>query len=121
MDGMELDHMEKVFFCAALLAASVATTHAAEVASQGAKLYGDVTRGREVVNRWCVSCHALGAPIDDRIPSLLALARNMARSEGAVRAFLMHPHEPMPPLEISNQQIEDIVAYLRTVRPESSP
>lgn len=112
--------MKTVFLFGALIVAPLAAIQAAEVASQGAKLYGDVTRGQEVVNRWCVSCHALGAPLDDRIPSLPALARNIARSEGAVRAFLMNPHEPMPPLEISNQQIEDILAYLRTVGPESS-
>lgn len=83
----------------------------------GAKLYGDAARGQEIVARWCVGCHTMGPTVDDRIPSFAALANNISHSEGAIRAFLMQPHKPMPPLEISTQQIEDIVAFLRSVQP----
>jgi len=85
-------------------------------APRGAKLYGDAARGREIVTRWCVECHSTGPTVDDRIPSFSALANNLSRSEGAIRAFLMQPHTPMPPLEISTQQIEDIIVFLRSVR-----
>ncbi|MGE3476530.1 MAG: cytochrome c family protein [Rhodospirillaceae bacterium] len=91
-----------------LLIASSPTANAAQ-------LYGDVERGREIAGRWCTGCHSTGGTQDDRIPSLPALARNLAGSERAIRAFLMQPHRPMPPLEISNQQIEDIVAYLHSL------
>ncbi len=91
--------------------------HGAQSASPGAKLYGDAARGREIAERWCAGCHAMGVTQDDRIPSFPALARSLPRSEGAVRAFLMQPHLPMPPLELGTQQIEDIVAYLRAVPP----
>lgn len=111
----------KYLLVAASLIASPFTAHGAEVSSQGAKLYGDAGRGRDVVERWCTGCHSIGVTQDDRIPSFPTLARNAARSEGAIRAFLMKPHKPMPPLEISNQQIEDIVAYLRSVQPAPPP
>ncbi|MGE3335252.1 MAG: cytochrome c family protein [Rhodospirillaceae bacterium] len=111
----------KYLLAAASLVASSFAAQGAQTASQAAKLYGDAGRGREVVARWCGGCHSLGATQDDRIPSFPALARNAARSEGAIRAFLMQPHKPMPPLEISTQQIEDIVAYLRSLQPAPGP
>jgi len=91
----------------------------ADIATKGAKLYGDAARGREVVDRWWSECHSRGETVDDRVPSLQALTKRMTRSEGAIRAFLMQPHSPMPPLEISTQQIEDIIAYLHTLPSES--
>ena len=90
-------------------------------AQRGVKLYGDAARGAEVVRRWCVGCHSAGPSVDDRIPSLRSLAADSRRSEGAIRAFLMQPHKPMPPLEISNQQIEDIIAYLGSIRGQATP
>lgn len=101
---------------AALCGLSPAAWTQETAAQSGAKQYGDATRGQGVVEMWCVSCHAKGAVVDDRIPSLAALAANQ-RSDGAICAFLMQPHKPMPPLEISTQQIEDIVAYLHTLKP----
>ena len=85
-------------------------------ARQGGKIYGDATRGKEIVEKWCVTCHSVGAPTDDRVPALSALAANPSKTDGVIRAFLMQPHRPMPPLELSTQQIEDIVAYLASIR-----
>lgn len=106
--------MKTIFLCATI-AIGASSANAAEVARPGSKLYGDAERGRAVVGMWCAGCHAAGDTLNDRIPSFSALAKSLSRSEGAVRAFLMQPHKPMPPLELSTQQIEDIVAYLRTV------
>jgi len=46
--------------------------------------------------------------------------------EGSLRVFLMEPHPPMPPISLSTQQIEDIIAFTKTfstapVRQPSSP
>lgn len=102
----------------AAVAAAPSATRTTD-APQGAKLYGDAARGKEIVARWCVGCHSAGPTVDDRIPSFAALANDLSGSEGAIRAFLMQPHKPMPPLEISTQQIEDIIAFLRSVQPSS--
>jgi mono/diheme cytochrome c family protein len=110
--------MKSLLLCAALATVSFAAG-AADAPRQGTKIYGDAARGRVVTEMWCVGCHSAGPTVDDRIPSFPALARNLSHSEGAIRAFLMQPHKPMPPLEISTQQIEDIIVYLRSYRPES--
>lgn len=109
----------KSFFLSMAIIATAFIAVAAETPRQGTKLYGDASRGREITAMWCIGCHSAGPTVDDRIPSFSALAQNFARSEGAIRAFLMRPHKPMPPLDLGTQQIEDIVAYLRSYQTES--
>ena len=118
--------MKNIMIAALLLCASgyTAATAAAPAtlkeARPGAKQYGSVEHGKEIVAMWCVGCHKTGARADDRVPSLIALAANPMRTDGAIRAFLMQPHKPMPPLELGTQQIEDIIVYLRTLAPRPS-
>ena len=77
------------------------------------KIYGNADAGRAAMERWCTGCHRATAPFADQAaPSLMQLAANADQSERAIRSFLMQPHSPMPPLELSNQMIEDIIAYL---------
>lgn len=84
--------------------------------------FGDPARGAEIARRWCVACHRTGTrTADDQIPSFPALAAAPERTDAAVRAFLMRPHSPMPPLALSVQQIEDLVAYVGTFRPAAPP
>ena len=92
----------------------MAPVTASEIAQLGAK-FGDVKRGEAIMGMWCIGCHLSGSSADDRAPSLAALAANTARADGVIRAFLMQPHKPMPPLELGTQQIEDIVAYLHNL------
>lgn len=110
----------KRLLLSAMLIACMSGANAADPAHDGAKLYGDADRGRAIAGRWCVNCHSAGPTVDDRVPSFPVLARDVTRSEGAIRAFLMQPHAPMPPLELGTQQIEDIIAYLRTFQPAPS-
>jgi mono/diheme cytochrome c family protein len=90
-------------------------------ASQGAKLYGDASRGDAIVKKWCSTCHGVGGTGTDRAPSLARLATDPSRTDGAIRAFLMLPHQSMPPLDLSAQEIEDFVAYLHTLKPANPP
>jgi len=85
----------------------------------GAKIYGNADSGKDIMERWCVGCHKSGPTLDDQIPTLESLAANPSRTDGVVRTFLMQPHRPMPPVELSTQQIEDIIAYLQTLRPKA--
>lgn len=89
---------------------------AADQRAAGAGLHGDVARGREISERWCMSCHRIdSATLNDQVPSFTSLAAS-SRTEAAIRGFLTRPHSPMPPLSLSNQQIEDVVAFLNTLK-----
>lgn len=87
----------------------------------GAPVHGDFARGEAIVKKWCVTCHAVGPSALDQAPTLGALATNTAKTEKAVRAFLMAPHSPMPPLPLATQEIEDIIAFFRGFPPDSPP
>jgi mono/diheme cytochrome c family protein len=49
------------------------------------------------------------------LPALLA---GKQRSADEIRGWLADPHPPMPNLELSRREIEDIVAYLQSLTGE---
>lgn len=97
-----------------LMGLAVMAAVAMSVGSAGAA--GDPAQGRASAQRWCSSCHAVGAPGSggDTAPPFSAVAR--IRSDEYLRGFLTRPHPPMPPLELSRQDIDDIVAHIATLR-----
>jgi len=89
--------------CIALLA----TVHAV------AKPVGDPARGAALTQRWCASCHqpAAAATATDMIPTFAQIATKAKADPAYMRGFLNHPHAPMPPLNLDQAEIADIVAY----------
>lgn len=75
--------------------------------------------GAELSARWCASCHVV-APSgagSDSAPSFADIAAH--RSEGELRAFLAKPHaNPMRGFTLSTLEIEDVAAYIVTLRPQ---
>ena len=73
---------------------------------------GDAARGKETAERWCSSCHAVGQAgrATDMAPSFAAIGAR--RDEDYLRGFLSRPHPPMPRLELSRQDIDDLIAYI---------
>jgi mono/diheme cytochrome c family protein len=75
---------------------------------------GDPEAGRDIVRSWCTACHVVdlegtGADAGPPLPALLA---GKQRSADEIRGWLADPHPPMPNLNLSRQEIEDILAYL---------
>ncbi len=84
-----------------------------------ARAAGDAAEGRRIAERWCVSCHAV-APKGtgpDAAPPFAALAADPAKTEGYLRAWLQAPHPPMPDLQLTRNEIENLVAYIRALAP----
>ena len=79
-------------------------------------IVGDATRGEALTSKWCTSCHFLdGQSGGDGAPPLHGAAAKGAQIPGFLRNFLMSPHKPMPPLQLTSQEIEDVVAYFGTL------
>jgi len=77
-----------------------------------------VAQGRTAAERWCQECHLVGGGVaSDAAPAFAALAANPDKSEGVLRAFLAEPHAPMPPLSLTRQDIDNLVAYIRSLAP----
>jgi mono/diheme cytochrome c family protein len=77
---------------------------------------GDPDAGRELARRWCTACHVVdregtGTDAAPALPSLLAGKR---RSAEEIEGWLADPHPPMPNLDLSRQEIDNILAYLQS-------
>lgn len=103
-----------VLAIAVLLAADAGASAlaAAPGSAGGARLYGDAQRGKEHTERLCVTCHAVGATGTDSAPALALLKKDPQKTDAYIRGFLQAPHKPMPPVVLTNQEVEDIIAYL---------
>ena len=86
--------------------------------AQAQKVEQQVAAGRAAAERWCQECHLIGAAGDrasDMAPPFAALAANPEKTAGVLTAFLAEPHPPMPPLTLTRQDIDSLVAYIRSL------
>ena len=96
----------------ATLAICVVTQHAF-----AQPIPGDVAAGRNLFLLSCAPCHVENGAQDpaDTAPPLSFMARESKDRPDYVRGRLMNPHSPMPGFMLSRQQIDDVIAYLRSV------
>ncbi len=82
-------------------------------------LAADLARGAQLAQHWCASCHVVGrsAPkvIQQGPPSFQAIARS-GTTRSRLKVFLSHPHGGMPDLSLSRAEIDDLIAYIETLR-----
>ena len=86
---------------------------------------GDPDAGQELVSRWCTSCHLVGAEETDAAetgtdaaPPLSMMLTEEQLTADQVWGWLADPHPPMPGLSLSRHEIDDIIAYMETLRAE---
>ena len=70
--------------------------------------------GAQIASDWCDSCHMVRPGSGtDVAPTFAQIAEE--RSPEQIRAYLARPHGGMPPIQLSNGQIEDVIAYLKSL------
>ena len=78
----------------------------------------DATRGGRLAQQWCAGCHLIGGPqpgtAQQGPPSFPTVAGRLSPEQ--LRAFLAHPHGAMPDLALSRTEIDDLIAYIGTLR-----
>ena len=82
---------------------------------------GDSAEGQRLALQWCTSCHVVDENQEnasDAAPPFFEIANDPARTSGGLRAWLANPHPPMPPVNLSHRETEDIIAYLESLRQE---
>jgi mono/diheme cytochrome c family protein len=83
----------------------------------GGAAAADVERGAAIAARWCANCHAVGPAVrrsDADPPAFAQIGRQPDLDAGKLRAFLMTPHPRMPDMALTRQEIEDLVAFIRS-------
>ncbi len=100
----------------ALFAACLSALSTAPVLSQ---TIGDVEAGRMIASSLCVQCHRLTERDNDpdRMPPDFAAVANMPSfTELSMRVFLQTPHGPMPRYQFSQNELDDIIAYIASLK-----
>ena len=79
---------------------------------------GDPVAGQRVAQMWCANCHVVAADGPrgtDAAPTFPAIAGRGSTADG-LRAFLATQHGRMPNLSLTNTDIENVVAYLLSLK-----
>ena len=89
-------------------------------ASASAGRAQDPDAGHRLAEKWCVNCHVV-APGQERAtstgaPSFRDIAAQKSMTPMALRVFLQTPHDRMPDLHLSHDEIDDVSAYIVSLR-----
>jgi cytochrome c len=83
-----------------------------------AQAAGDPEAGLRVARQWCTGCHIVesGGRGSDSGPPFHEVANRPDRTPATMRAWLTDPHPPMPNLNLTNKEINDVIAYLESLK-----
>ena len=80
---------------------------------------GIAERGAALAQGWCSQCHAIapGHPSPDaKAPTFPAIAAELTATDYALHVFLRTPHATMPNFRITAVDIDDLVAYITSMK-----
>lgn len=74
--------------------------------------------GQRIAIDWCSSCHAVDGArrASDVAPTFSSIANQPDLAASFLRVFLIDPHRPMPKLDLPRIDIDDLVAYILSLR-----
>jgi len=81
----------------------------------------DADAGLRLVRQWCVECHVVEPAQEsasDAAPPFESIALDPTKTPEGLRTWLADPHPPMPNLQLSTGEIDDILAYIQTLAGE---
>lgn len=77
------------------------------------------SRGHTLAQAWCSSCHAVekfAIPVGQPGPAFTSIAAIRSMTPLAIRVFLQSSHEPMPNFILKKQDIDDLAAYIMSLK-----
>lgn len=80
---------------------------------------GDPIAGERLARQQCVECHMLtGAERATvaGVPSFQAVADDPRVTELGLRAFLSTPHDRMPDIVLGRREMDDLIAYIFSLK-----
>lgn len=80
----------------------------------------DVSDGRAIADRWCSSCHDIGAgdtrTAKDLAPTFESVARRDNLSRVQLETWIGNPHPPMPNLNLTRREVDSLVEYIQSLK-----
>jgi len=80
---------------------------------------GDAAYGRGLAENWCALCHVVSAgqrPDNKRAPAFTTIAQSQDFTAERLAYLLLDPHPKMAKLALSRKAIDDIAAYIRSLK-----
>lgn len=106
--------MPALFVALAFLAAGASAAQAQSITEPSPE------RGHVLADRLCKGCHLVEGSSVGSVPvgppSLRAIANQPGQSGQRIRNALIQPFHPMPDLQLSNDEILELLAYLESMR-----
>lgn len=81
-------------------------------------------RGKVVAERLCSTCHLSGVgkgTAQAGLPTFPTIANRPGQTATRIRNALIKPHGEMPDLQLTNEEIADIIVWLDTLRDPKAP
>ena len=81
----------------------------------------DAARGQALAKQWCSQCHGVGPDelsLTPKMPSFSEIAAEPSVTEPALRVFLRTSHPTMPNLILNQDDTDDLVSYILSLKPE---
>ena len=76
--------------------------------------------GRDLARLWCSHCHAVDAgatqAVQPDVPAFMEIAARPGQTVENIQAALIDPHPPMPNLDLTRVQTENLAAYILSLR-----
>lgn len=81
--------------------------------------HADSAAGEHLARQWCANCHVIDGTgprsvVQQGPPGFHAVARHLDPAQ--LRTFLSHPHGAMPDLALTRAEIEDLIAYIESLK-----
>ena len=95
------------------------------LAGASAALAGPVTsapdpvHGQDLAQRLCSNCHLVSSAqeqVNVDVPSFHEIANMQGQTEGSIMAKIVIPKHPMPVIPITKSELNDLAAYIMTLR-----
>ncbi len=84
----------------------------------------DASRGQDLAERLCVNCHTISSnhstATQADVPSFKSIANKPHQTAEHIRYILLKPHSPMPEIQLTLIELDDLIAYFDSVRDPSS-
>lgn len=103
----------------------VLTVATLSLAGVGVSLAGPVTsapdpvHGQELAQRLCSNCHLVSTEqeqVNVDVPSFREIANMEGQTEGSIMAKIVIPKHPMPVIPITKPELNDLAAYIMSLR-----
>ena len=78
-----------------------------------------VAEGHKLAQQWCTGCHIIEpgtTSASDVAPPFPKIAQDKRLTPDQLRVWLTNPHPPMPNLSLTREEIDNLVAYIGSLR-----